>query len=200
MIKVNLLQNRGPKAEGMGIASEGVVIGSLNKAEQVTVIKKFFMLLLSTLIIIGYEWYNVDLQTQLANQANQEMQKMERELKAKKEEMKQYADVEQESKILEEKISILKALSKVRLREVKTLDYLQSITPDSVWYKSVDYKSKTFKIDGYAITDDALSALIKELESSIYFTDVILMKASEEKQKNGTVKAFEVQAKIGDVG
>ena len=182
------------------MASAGVVVGGLNKTDQIAVIKKFFMLLLSTLIIIGYEWYNVDLQTQLANQANQEMQKTERELKAKKEEMKQYADVEQESKILEDKISILKALSKVRLREVKTLDYLQSITPDSVWYKSVDYRSKTFKIDGYAITDDALSALIKELESSIYFTDVILMKASEEKQKNGTVKAFEVQAKIGDVG
>jgi hypothetical protein len=50
------------------------------------------------------------------------------------------------------------------------------------------------------VTDDALSVFIRELENSAYFKEVILMKATEEKRKEGTVKVFEIQAESGGVG
>ncbi len=202
MIKVNLLRSR---AEGVGeetfaISAQGGAASSLSRSDQEEVIKKIGVALLATVGLFIYEWYNVDVQSKRARTAQAEVKVIERKLKAINDELANYKDVQDESKILEDKISILKALSKVRLREVKSLDFLQSITPEAVWYKNVEYKDKVFKLDGYAMTDDALSQLIKELESSIYFTDVILMKASESKQSSGTVKAFQIQANIGDVG
>lgn len=203
MIKVNLLRSR---AESVGeetfaiSSSQGGAASSLSKSEQIEVLKKLAVASLATVCLFVYEWYNVDIQSQKARKAQAEVRDVERRLKAVKDELDNYKDVQQESKILEDKISILKALSKVRLREVKSLDFLQSITPEAVWYQKVEYKDKVFKLDGFAITDDALSQLIKELESSIYFTDVILMKASEAKQDSGTVKAFQIQANIGDAG
>lgn len=203
MIKVNLMKSRAQASGGeetFAIGAQPLSSGSLSKSEQVDVIKKFFVASLATLALIAYEWYNVDLQTQIAKAVNNDLKNTERQLKSLKDELLLYADVQEDSKVLEEKISILKALSKVRLREVKSLDFLQAITPEAVWFRSVVYKDKMFILDGYAVTDDALSALIKELESSIYFTDVILMKASEEKQDSSTVKSFQVQAKIGEMG
>jgi Tfp pilus assembly protein PilN len=203
MIKVNLMKSRahaGVGEETFSIGAQPSSGSSLSKSEQIGVVKKFFVVSLATLMLIAYEWYNVDLQAQMARSVNNELKNAERLLQSKKDELKQFADVQEDSKILEDKISILKALSKVRLREVKSLDFLQAITPEAVWFKSVVYKDKVFVLEGYAVTDDALSALIKELESSIYFTDVILMKASEEKQDTGTVKSFQVRANIGEVG
>ena len=200
MIKVNLLRSR---AEGVGeetfaVSAQGGAASSLSKSDQVEVIKKVFVASLATLGLFIYEWYNVDVQSKRAVTAQAEVRAVERKLKAVNDELANYKDVQDESKILEDKISILKALSKVRLREVKSLDFLQSITPEAVWYQEVEYRDTVFKLEGYAITDDALSQLIKELEKSIYFTDVILMKANESKQPSGTVKAFSIQANIGD--
>lgn len=202
MIKVNLLRSR---AEGVGeetfaVSAQGGAALSLSKSDQMQVIKKVGVVILATACMIIYEWYNVDVLSKKASVARAEVKAAERKLKAVNDELGNYKDVQDESKILEDKISILKALSKVRLREVKSLDFLQSITPEAVWYNNVEYKDKIFKLDGFAITDDALSQLIKELESSIYFTDVILMKASESRQSTGTVKAFQIQANIGDAG
>lgn len=200
MIKVNLLRSR---AEGVGeetfaVSGQGGAASSLSKSDQIEVIKKVLVASLATLGLFVYEWYNVDVQSKRAITAQAEVQAVERKLKAVNDELANYKDVQDESKILEDKISILKALSKVRLREVKSLDFLQSITPEAVWYQEVEYRDAVFKLEGYAITDDALSQLIKELEKSIYFTDVILMKANESKQPSGTVKAFSIQANIGD--
>ena len=161
-------------------------------------IKKLGVASIATICLFVYEWYNVDVQAKRARTAKAEVAAVERKLKSINDELANYKDVQDESRILEDKISILKALSKVRLREVKSLDFLQSITPEAVWYQNVEYRDRVFKLDGFALTDDALSQLIKELEKSIYFTDVILMKASESKQPSGTVKAFQIQANIGD--
>lgn len=202
MIKVNLLRSRALTSDDaeFSIAQQGGSVGALSKVEQVEIVKKSLVFCFGIGLLIAYEWYNIDVQTQVANAALRQQKNQERTLQAKKEELKKYADVEEQSKVLEEKISILKALSKIRLREVKSLDFIQSITPDAIWYKTIDYANKEYKFVGFSITDDALSALIQELESSIYFTDVILLRASEVKVEMGTVKSFTIQAKIGDVG
>lgn len=201
MIKINLLRSRAHTEDDADFAVNQPIggHGMLSKAEQIEIMKKALVFCIGIGILIGYEWYNIDIQAQVAKKASQQLQNEKRGLQAKKEELKQYADVEEQSKVLEEKISILKALSKIRLREVKSLDFIQSIAPDAVWFQTINYQDQEYRFEGFSVTDDALSALIRELESSIYFTEVILLKAFEVKAENGTVKSFTIQAKVGEV-
>lgn len=200
MIKINLLRSQEQQAtEEYGVSEVAGAIGP-SKEEQLEVLKKFGVILIPTLLLIAYEWYNVDFLTGQRNQANGQYRKVEKELNALNQEMKLYADVEQEAKVLEDKIGILKELSRIRLREVKALDFLQSVTPEAVWFRSISYKDLKFSFQGFAVTDDSLSVFIRELENSAYFREVILMKATEEKRKEGTVKVFEIQAESGGVG
>lgn len=203
MIKVNLLKsqasNRG--SDEYGGTTVGVSTGgSVGKQEQVQLVKNILIVLVPTILLISYEWYNVDILTKQRDVVALKLKDTEGNLKKVVDEMKLYADVEQEAKILEDKIAILRDLSRIRLREVKALDFLQSVTPEAVWFSSVVYKDLKFVFRGYAITDDALTLFMRELSNSAYFENAILMKATEEKKQEGTVKVFEIQADSGGVG
>ncbi|MEO0337217.1 MAG: PilN domain-containing protein [Pseudomonadota bacterium] len=201
MIKVNLLRSQQQQSEEQEfVGTEVAGLLGPSKEEQVAVLQKIGIIMLPTLLLIGYEWYNVSLLTDQKTKALSTYKKAERELNLLNQEMKLYADVEQEAKVLEDKIGILRELSRIRLREVKALDFLQSVTPEAVWFSSIEYTSLRFVFKGFAVTDDALSAFIRELENSAYFTEVILMKATEEKNADGTVKVFEIQAQSGGIG
>ena len=202
MIKVNLLRSQQQQSTEEYSGGATQVAGALGptKEEQVEGIKKLGIMLLPTLFLVGYEWYNIDFLETQQRAAQGKARSLEQELNQINQEMKLYADVEQEAKVLEDKISILRDLSRIRLREVKALDFLQSVTPEAVWFKAISYQDLKFKFEGYAVTDDALSVFIRELENSAYFRDVILMKATEEKKKEGTVKVFEITAESGGIG
>lgn len=180
--------------------SEDVGGEQLTSAESKDIAKKVLVMSIATVSMILYESYNVD---QLKTQANGLAQAVNREknvITKLKKEMAEYADVEKDAKVLEDKINILKTLSKIRLREVKALDFIQTITPETVWFSSIKYSEGQFEFQGYAVTDDDLSQFMRELENSPYFVDVILMRAKEEQTKQGTVKAFEIQSRAGDIG
>jgi Tfp pilus assembly protein PilN len=157
MIKINLLRSQEQQRTDDYGATE--VAGALGptKEEQLDVLKKIGVIMLPTLLLIGYEWYNIDFLTAQKDKAFGALKKVEKELNTLNSEMKLYADVEQEAKVLEDKIGILRDLSRIRLREVKALDFLQSVTPEAVWFKTISYTNLKFVFQGYAVTDDALS-------------------------------------------
>ena len=79
---------------------------------------------------------------------------------AKAAEVEKVKDVEVQAKELEDKLTILKLLSRLRLRQVKTLDFMQSSIPEKVWLKTVEYESDTthvedghYKFTGNAVAD-----------------------------------------------
>ena len=201
MIKVNLLKSQsGRGSEDFGATHVNIGGGAVGKAEQIQLVKNIIIVLIPTFVLIAYEWYNVDILTKQRDNIGLKLKSTEQKLSKVTSEMKLYADVEQEAKILEDKISILRDLSRIRLREVKALDFLQSVTPEAVWFSSVVYKDLKFVFRGFAITDDALTLFMRELSNSAYFENAILMKATEEKKAEGTVKVFEIQADSGGAG
>ena len=121
-------------------------------------------------------------QAVVAAQVNQ----LQTEAAAKATEAESVKDIETQAKELEDKLKVLKLLSRLRLREVKTLDFMQSSIPEKVWLKTVSYESEKDKIDsghfvfnGSAVTTDDLTEFVKRLENSAYLSDVIVVKNQE---------------------
>jgi Tfp pilus assembly protein PilN len=102
-------------------------------------------------------------------------------------------DIEVQAKELEDKLNILKLLSKLRLRQVKTLDFMQSSIPEKVWLKTINYESDVvhveaghFKFTGNAVATEELTEFVKRLEDSAYLQDVIVLKNQEVTLGKGT--------------
>jgi Tfp pilus assembly protein PilN len=99
-------------------------------------------------------------------------------------------EMQKEIKELEERIVLIKNLSKVRLREIKAIDYLQNVIPDKVWFSELDFKDTVFQAKGYSVSDEALNKFIEGLEGKSFFRNVILMQSIDQKTKSGTIKSF----------
>src|SRR5690606_32481725 len=95
---------------------------------------------------------------------------LQAELQKRKAEASDVSKSQVEIKELEAKIDIMKRLTKVRVRELKALDYLQTVIPDRVWLRTIDYRDDKVRFEGYAISDEDLSDFLNRLEGRNYFS------------------------------
>lgn len=199
MIRVNLLRNRAQAGQSSSGASSSMDFSSEGSSDQKAALKNLFVLFLGVAILLVYEKYN----TFTLNDSNMllttEYNQIQDELNKAKEDLDKYKISENEAKILEDKLTIIRNLSKVRLREVKALDYIQEIIPDKVWLKQIAFDQKTVRISGYSILDEDLSLFIQALERGAFFESVILSQASETAGKSGSYKQFDIAAKLETV-
>lgn len=203
MIKVNLLRNRGADTAQTEIATGagGGGAGGDNARESVV---KVAVILIFTLGLMLYEHQNISaLNAQQAGLQSQ-VNELQTENTAKATEVAKYKDVEVQAKELEDKLKILKTLSKLRLREVKTLDFMQSSIPEKVWLKEINYDSDKNRVDsghysfsGMAVATEELTEFVKRLEDSAYLQDVIVVKNQETPvNKSSTIREFLFTAEV----
>lgn len=203
MIKVNLLQGRtGTAATGqapMEATSTEVLGGTaatISKALQGENSKRSITNLLIILsipaAIIIYERQNLEtLKRDSVTQAGK-VKTIEKKVTEKKAEIGKYAGLAEKAKELNDKLDIIRKLSRIRLREIKALDFIQSTVPEKVWLNSLSVRDGLLAIHGYAVTDDDLTLFVRGLEKSRNFSNILLLQAKEERTKEGTVKSFEV--------
>jgi len=183
MIKVNLMRNRVSEGTSTQAVSGGGGGGGDQAREGFI---KIALILIFTLGLMIWEHQNIaelnSQQLQYQNQLTQLRTKND-DLTAQADKVK---DVESQAKELEDKLKLFKLLSHLRLRSVKTLDYMQSSIPEKVWLNKVDYDSDETQIDsghfsftGNAVSTDDLSEFVKRLEDSAYLQDVIVIKNQE---------------------
>ena len=200
MIRVNLLKSKISNAEEA--ETEGIAFTGDDSQEPINkqqLIVKVFLILLAPIVVYFYEDYNLDqllraksgIQTQL-NQGTTKLNQLK--VKAGKAQ-----EVEGEVQKLEEKLKILVELSRKRLRELKALDSLQNMIPDSVWVESLDYDGENFQLLGGALNDKGLNDFVVGLEESPYYQNVIVLRAIEKKALKGTVKEFEIASVLGEL-
>ena len=169
-----------------------------NEAQKEAVIKIMLMAVFAV-ILVFVENHNVDSLKEEQQRYMIQLNELQGQVDKLKAETAKVADLEKQSKELEDKMKIMKQLSKTRLRELKALDYLQTIMPERVWLVSLNYQDEKFNLRGFALTDDDLTDLIQAMDKSVFFTDVILMQAKEQTTPDGTLKNFEVSSAIGAV-
>jgi Tfp pilus assembly protein PilN len=201
MIRVNLTRNRVGDAPAPAATSMGGMASSEIKEAAV----KAAFILGFTLFLMVWENQNIRaLQAQL-----QQLELQSNELQVKAEEKQKEVDaikgVAKQASELEDKLKILKLLSHLRLREVKTLDFIQSSIPEKVWLQSVNYESDkenfelgNFHFTGSSVTTEDLTDFVKKLEDSAYLYEVIVVKNEEVKsqESHSSLRNFEFTAQV----
>ncbi|MCC7406202.1 MAG: PilN domain-containing protein [Bdellovibrionales bacterium] len=197
MIKINLLKNR--SMQGGGDTTYAVSIDRGGNEVQKEAVIKILLMGIFAVVLVFVENHNVDSLKEEQQRYMIQLNELQSQVDKLKGETTKVAELEKQSKELEDKMKIMKQLSKTRLRELKALDYLQSVMPERVWLSALIYNEEKFNLRGYALTDDDLTDLIQSLDKSTFFTDVILLQAKEQNTPEGTLKNFEITAGIGAV-
>lgn len=184
MIRVNLMKNRVGDA-GTG-ATAAIAQPSNEPSHAREIVAKIAVILLGPIALYVYQGIHLRaLDDEKAN-VTAEVARLTQEAAAKAAEADSVKDIEGQAKELEAKLKILKLLSHLRLREVKTLDFMQSSIPEKVWLKAIHYESVKDQVDvghftfeGGAMSTDDLAEFAKRLENSAYLSDVIIVKNQE---------------------
>jgi Tfp pilus assembly protein PilN len=200
MIRVNLLKNRVSDQTTMQKGGD-----TETSADVRDTIFKIGFLLIFTLGLMVFEGQNIRKLNDEAARLQVRISELETQSAAKAAEADGVKDVENQARELEDKLKVLKLLSKLRLREVKTLDFMQSSIPEKVWLKTISFESEAgnveegrFSFVGNAVATEDLSEFVKRLEDSAYLTEVIVVKNQEVNAtgKGGVVRDFTFTAEV----
>ena len=190
MIKINLARKK-KAAEGASTEAQFELYDSASSAKKQAFVKIFLMFLFVG-ILMFYENHNVtQYQGELLIQSSK-ISELEADLDGKKKQTAGMSEIEHNAQVLEQKLTIMKKLSRGRLREVKALDYIQGVLPEKVWFKDIKFEESSLVLQGYAVSDEDLNELTRALENSVQFSNVIILQAKEAKIQNSTYKQFEI--------
>lgn len=203
MIRVNLLKNKVQDANVAGVGGVADTGGS-NDTRQALV--KIAFILLFTLGLMLFESQNIRQLNDESSRVHATAAELEQQATVKAKDVEGIKDIAKQAQELEDKLKILKLLSKLRLREVKTLDFMQSSIPEKVWLKSINYSSDKehvengrFQFTGNAVNTEDLTEFAKRLEDSAYMDNVIVIKNAEVTgpKKTGGMRDFLFTAEVG---
>lgn len=186
MIRVNLARNRVSDHQATSKTAAYGTSFSSSSSDSRDALVKVALLLLPVLGLMLYENQTIHALNAEQIRLQNEVNKINQEAQAKAKEIETVKDIEVQAKELDDKLKILKTLSRLRLREVKTLDFVQNAIPEKVWLKSLMYEADKDKVDqgkfvinGLAVSTEDLTDFVKRLEESAYMSDVIVMKNQE---------------------
>ncbi len=197
MIKVNLLRNMGAtQGAGMGGISEftsaSTSSGSRNQA-----FSRLAIILAFPISIYVYD--------SIANSAlEKELAEVQTKLQQIQAEKANFGDagvktekLTKERKVIDEQVDAIRKIARSRLREVKSLDALQSLLPQRTWLSRVTMQNSTVRITGYTNAEEGIADLIRGLESSAFFSKVEPRSTTQEKIGTTDVKKFELDFMVG---
>lgn len=195
MIKVNLLKN---KVQGDQTTQATRVAGSPESTEARSAIVKVIVLGIATVGLMLYESQNLSRLRAEDAEINASLQELQTTVDAKKIEAEKLKNIEAQAKELKDKLKLLKFLSKLRLREVNTLDYMQSKIPERLWLNSLKYENDQFELAGSAISTPDISEFVKRLDESAFLKNVIVVKNQEISDSRTGYRDFEFTAQVED--
>ncbi|HMN69125.1 MAG TPA: PilN domain-containing protein [Bdellovibrionales bacterium] len=186
MIRVNLMRNRvqeGTQATSQAPMADPASAGAANTKDSLI---KLGLMALFVAGLMLYESQNISTLNQERNRLQAQVSALETEAQAKAAEIEGIKDIVKQAQELEDKLKALNLLSKLRLREVKTLDFMQTSIPEKVWLREVIYgNDKTrpsggrYQFQGNAVSTEDLTEFVRRLENSAYLSDVIIIKNQE---------------------
>ena len=195
MIRVNLLKSAG--ATGSVANSSSGAGDAPSPQTQKEAVKRFGVILGAIAILYLYNMFVVSAQQDRLAAINSEIAGIEAQKTALGPTTPLVEKYNAEKKTIEGQLEVLRVLARNRLREVKALDAIQSLMSDKTWLRELKTESGNLSMSGFSLTDDGITDLIRSLDNSVFFSDLIVKSTSEEKLDNATVKRFDVEFKIG---
>ncbi|MGE3974269.1 MAG: PilN domain-containing protein [Bdellovibrionales bacterium] len=203
MIRINLLGGGGTsvgaaESAKSAISNLGTTLISPTDTEggMGDVLLKFMFLFLPVMFLYGYQETEVGKKQNQVEDVRRNLERVSAELKSKKVEVDKVERFKADKTQLEQRVSTIKELSKARLRNVKALDAIQNIMPTKAWLTRLVLNDKKIDLQGKAIEDTDISALMQGLEENIYFMQVVLISSEQSRSADGVVKSFNVSASM----
>lgn len=199
MIRVNLARNR---VVDPALAPIQVTGGGEQNREAIV---KVAFILLFTIGLMMYESQNIRTLNEERGRLQANVTELEAQAQVKATEVEGIKDIAKQAQELEDKLKVLKLLSKLRLREVKTLDFMQTSIPEKVWLKVVNFDAQKlnvekghFQFEGFSVTTEDLTEFVKRLEDSAYLEEVIVIKNQEiaGPGKSGALREYQFTAEV----
>jgi Tfp pilus assembly protein PilN len=197
MIKVNLLRNRVQDPGGGSSNADSLPGVDSSRTIRENIVKALVIVIFPAGLML-YEAQNIRSLNEEQSRVQALAAKLQGELSGKQVAADKVKNVEVQAKELEDKLKLLKLLSRLRLRHVKTLDFVQSTIPEKVWLKNINYDSDKahieighFQFMGFATATEELTDFTRKLDGSAYLSDVIVIKNSEIQAANkNTMRDF----------
>ncbi|MEK7358109.1 MAG: PilN domain-containing protein, partial [Bdellovibrionota bacterium] len=98
---------------------------------------------------------------------------------------------------IEQHLDGIEAIAKDRLREVKALDSIQTITPLQVWFDDILIEGGRVKANGFSNTDEGVATLYASLQNSPMFSGFEPKSQAQESVNGVKVMRFQVEFRIG---
>lgn len=166
MIKINLLRS-------LGMSSAPIADGELsaiNVNQQASI--KGLMILLFPLLVIGWEKINISFIRSEGESLEQQISKIEQEKASFGDVSPRVEKFTKERDKIEAEVETIRELTGNRLREVKTLDQLQSLVPSGAWLRKVSIKGLEVTLEGFTRYERGVPEFISILEKSAFFTNI----------------------------
>lgn len=190
MIRINLLKNQLAGAEAQSVELGG--INELTADSQKEAAIRLGVIMLFPILLIVYEQFNISSLKGDLKKKNMQSARLEAEITKLGPVVKEVERFIKEKERLQEKFEIIGKLSEARLTKVKAMDNLQLLIPKDAWFQNISIDEKKVELKGEALQHDAILELVKGLEESIFFKDVVLTSSVEKKTQAGVLKTFEI--------
>ena len=133
--------------------------------------------------LIGLKMYEVKNINRLNMQKSVLSEKLE-EVKTKKENIEKqiatFGSLSSQSRQFNEKLDIIQSIINNRVWAIKGLDQIRSNIPGKVWLDKIQYRKKTFIIEGASISNKQIERFVEALENTHLFSQVNLNQMVEE--------------------
>lgn len=192
MIRVNLLRSTGLD---VGMGGAGIEVVAVDQ-QRIAAMKGVVIAIFPIALYI-YEKINISNLQQAASAVRSQVTSVEAEIAQYGDQGPRVEKYTKEKQRIGQHLDGIQAIAKDRLREVKALDNIQSITPVQVWFERIFIKDGLVSVIGHSNTDEGVATFYASLQNSPVFSG-FEPKSQEQVVING-VKAmkFEVEFRIG---
>lgn len=196
MIRVNLLRNISAGDEKTSQGYTQTYVATADSPERAMAIK-IAIAVIPSLAFFGFRFYKISEVRAELNAVSLKNNQVLAQLETLAPAVKELDRFKEEEKHLKDQLEVIKGLSKERLKVVKSLTAIPDLMPPKAWitYLNISENNKV-KIDGLAVDDIVVADFLKNLNASIYYTNVVLTSSEETKTRGGTLKKFGVQCDL----
>ena len=172
MVYINLLPIREIKRRAMAL-------------QQLMVFGVCLAAVLAVLGMVGFY------QASIASQLQTDITNLEAEKQNYTKILDQIKKLEEDKKLIENKINVIKELKKSSALTVHVLDEIANLTPTKrVWLKTLEQKGTALKLNGMALDNQTVATYMDQLKTSKYIADVTLESSSQEQFAGSKLKSF----------
>lgn len=154
----------------------------------------FVVCLVAVLVLIGIVGFY---QKSSVNRLTGEIAALNAEKQRYNQILAQIKKFEEDKKLIENKIAVIKELKKSSALTVRILDEVANLTPTKrLWLDSINQSGPSLKIQGTALDNQTIAAYMDELTTSPYIQSVTLLNTAQKGYADRDLKSFQLTCSI----